>query len=350
VYRKEGRFAGWPANYGIWSWGDEIVVDFVLGYLMSGPGFHAIDRTKPLVTMQARSVDGGRTWDTSKSPCQAPGDRGLSADEHLDPRLSVAKAMAEDQIPASPGGIDFTNPDFAMMCARSGLKEGARSWFYTSYDRCRTWLGPYSLPMFGLPGIAARTDYIALDSKRCLLFLTAAKSNGEEGHVFCCRTDDGGGTFDFVSWVGPEPSGFSIMPASIRLGSRILTAIRCREGERNWIDLYASDDYGETWEYVNRPVDNTGTGGNPPTLTLLRDGRLCMTYGYRDPPFGMRARISDDDGQSWGEEIVLRDDGGNHDIGYPRAVQRPDGTMVTVYYFNDHPEGERYIAATLFEP
>jgi hypothetical protein len=29
-------------------------------------------------------------------------------------------------------------------------------------------------------------------------------------------------------------------------------------------------------------------------------------------------------------------------------VQRPDGTIVTAYYFNDHPGGERYIAATLW--
>ena len=31
-----------------------------------------------------------------------------------------------------------------------------------------------------------------------------------------------------------------------------------------------------------------------------------------------------------GEDTILRADGGNHDIGYPRSVQRPDGKMVTV--------------------
>lgn len=47
---------------------------------------------------------------------------------------------------------------------------------------------------------------------------------------------------------------------------------------------------------------------------------------------------------------MLRDDGGCHDLGYPRTVQRHDGKIVTVYYFNDHPEGERYIATTIWEP
>ena len=28
VYRETGKFAGWPANYGMWAWGDEIVVGF----------------------------------------------------------------------------------------------------------------------------------------------------------------------------------------------------------------------------------------------------------------------------------------------------------------------------------
>jgi hypothetical protein len=25
IYHEPGRFAGWPANHGIWSWGDEIL-------------------------------------------------------------------------------------------------------------------------------------------------------------------------------------------------------------------------------------------------------------------------------------------------------------------------------------
>jgi len=83
----------------------------------------------------------------------------------------------------------------------------------------------------------------------------------------------------------------------------------------------------------------------------LDDGRLCLVYGYRAKPFSMRARISDDGGASWGKDIVLRDDGAGRDIGYPRSVQRPDGKMVSVYYFHDDATGpERYIAATIWDP
>jgi len=352
IYRKEGRFAGWPANYGIWSWGNEIVVGFTLGYHKADAGFHARDREKPFTAIQARSVDGGETWQVQETPCRTPGSRGLSADEHMRPDLGVGQALETGNAPVDcPGGVDFTHPDFALMCARSGLRAGAKSWFYVSYDRCKTWEGPFSLPMFGQTGIAARTDYLVSGPRDCTLFLTAAKPNGDEGHAFCARTTDGGKAFALLSWIGPEPDGFTIMPASVRLSeSRILVALRCREDGQNWIDLYASNDDGATWDYMNRPVANTGVGGNPPTMTKLHDGRLCLTYGYRDAPYSIRARLSDDDGATWKEEIILRDDGGNHDIGYPRTVQRADGKMVTVYYFNDHPEGERYIAATLWEP
>lgn len=358
IYREPGRYAGWPANYGIWSWGDEIVVGFTLGYHNQEGGFHTRDTAKPFITMQARSLDGGRTWHVQETPCRTPGNRGLSADEHMRPGLGVGQALDDENAPVDcPGGIDFTHPDFALMCARSGLRAGARSWFYVSYDRCQTWEGPFKLPTFGQTGIAARTDYLVSGPQECTLFLTAAKPDGEEGRVFCARTTDGGKTFRFLSWIGPEPEGYTIMPASVRLSpARILVTVRCqgvKQGSTrsdNWIDLYASDDNGETWQYLDRPVPDTGHGGNPPSMIQLRDGRLCLIYGYRDAPYGIRARLSADRGLTWDPEIPLRLDGGNHDLGYPRTVQRQDGAIVTVYYFNDDPDSERYIAATLWQP
>lgn len=147
------------------------------------------------------------------------------------------------------------------------------------------------------------------------------------------------------------------MPSSVRLDEQtILTALRCsvREGEfeevATWIDLYESADNGASFHYLTRPVPNAGSGSNPPAMLKLHDGRLCITYGYRAAPFGMRAQLSEDGGKTWGEVIHLRDDGACSDLGYPRSIQRPDGTIVTTYYFNEHVDTERYIAATLWRP
>jgi len=360
LYREPGRYAAWPANYGIWSWGDEIVVGFTSGYHLNDGGFHARDKTKPFTAMQARSLDGGDTWTTEPMPLRTPGNHGLSTGEHAAAAAGGTGGVAEDRnepVPY-PGGTDFTHPDFAMLFARKDLTGGAMSWFYTSTDRCRSWQGPYALPTMGLVGISARTDYIVAGPRELLLFLTAPTIPGTEtgSRTFCARTVDGGLTFDFVSWIGDAPEGgFDIMPAGVRLADgRLLVATRDRrvaaDRSDNWIDLYGSADNGASWRYMSRPVPESGNGGNPPTLTRLADGRLCLTYGFRNAPYGIRARLSEDDGQTWGADIVLRQDAGSHDIGYTRTVQRPDGKLVTAYYYNDAMGGSCYIAATIWTP
>ena len=332
VYRESGRFGGWPANHGIWSWGNEIVVGFRSAHFKVMPVGHARDPQQPEYEYQARSLDGGRTWTVEKPPeLVRPENGGPTPVE-------------------SPGGIDFTHPDFALMFRASGNTRHSR--FYYSTDRCRTWKGPYVFPLLGQPRIMARTDYIVESKNELSVFLTAAKANDKEGHVLLARTADGGKTWKFVSWIGPEPQGFSIMPSSLRLSqTRILTTIRRKEGDQHWIEAWTTGDNGATWQFLNRPAPSTGGSvGNPPSLLRLKDGRLALIYGYRSAPYGIRARLSTDKGLSWSEELTLRNDGGCWDLGYPRSVQRPDGKIVSVYYFNDNPNSERYIAATVWDP
>jgi hypothetical protein len=345
VYKAPGRFGGWPANHGIWAWGNEIVVGFSVGYYKDlGPERHHIDRDKPEEHWLARSPDGGKTWtheNPSKSGVLVP--QGTALHGIRPPGLLEAEPVD------CPGGIDFADPNFAMTIRMWDVDAGP-SRFYYSTDRCHTWKGPFKLPLFGQKGIAARTDYLVGGPHDCVLMLTASKSNGQEGRPLCVRTTDGGKTWRFVSWVCPEPKGFAIMPSTVRLSATtLLTAIRCREGPKRWIDTYRSSDNGSTWQYNNTPVPSTGEG-NPASMIVLADGRVCITYGYRAKPFGIRARLSRDKGETWDPEIVLRDDGGGRDLGYPRTVQRPDGKIVTVYYFNDDPHKERYIAATIWDP
>lgn len=357
-YREPDRFAGWPANYGMWSWGDEIVLSFTLGHVDAGGGFHARDKSKPFVTKQALSTDGGRSWTVGDPELRAPGGKGLSADEHVDDIHKVGSALGGSDAPKPcPGGIDFTHPDFALMCAKTGLSAGCSSFFYTSTDRCRSWQGPYALPMYDQTGIAARTDYIVDGTDTCTLFLTANKRNGKEGRVFAARSTDGGASFDFLSFIGPEPPGFNIMPASLRTSpTDIIVAIRCCERletfqtSRHWIDVWKSTDDGRTWSHLNTPAEDTGSGGNPPTLTRLPDGRVCLIYGVRAEPYRLCARLSDDDGTTWSDEIALLTGAGNQDIGYPRTVLNARGQVVTGYYWNDTPDGERYIGVTLWTP
>ncbi len=332
VFKEEGRYGGWPANHGLWAWGNEIVVGFTAAHYKPARNDHAVDRSKPFEDWQARSLDGGKTWTIEKPPGIVPMNLG-------GPAVSALKTP-----------LDFTHADFALMFRLGGIHTGP-SRFYASTDRCRTWSGPFAFEVEGIDKIATRTDYLAIGPLECLMFGSAAKADNKEGRLFCARTDDGGLRWRLVSLIGPEPAGYLIMPSSVRLAeNRILTTARHKDPQRpGTIDAYLSEDDGANWKFIGEAASNIG-GGNPPSLIALRDGRLCLTYGCRARPFGIRARLSRDQGATWGEEIVLRDDGPTGDLGYPRSVQRPDGRVVTVYYFNGPADEDRAIEATIWRP
>jgi hypothetical protein len=341
VARAAGRYGGWPANHGIWAWGNEILVGFTWGHMRDGgaESGHPIDRQRPEEHMLARSLDGGETWKHEKPPgLTPPPTPGHIAGVPTEKGKEVTELKAP---------IDFTSPGFALTARMSDIHVGP-SWFFYTTDKGHTWNGPFKLPDFGHKGIAARTDYLVEGRSDLTIFLTAAKSNGREGRVLCARTTDGGRTWKLVGMVGPEPEGndFAIMPSSLRLSpTSILTLVR----HRRWIESYRSDDNGANWTHVIRAVPDTGRG-NPPSLVKLSDGRLLVTFGYRAEPFGIRARISRDQGKTWSDDIILRADATDWDLGYTRSVQRPDGKILTVYYYNDAAAPERYIAGTIWTP
>jgi BNR repeat protein len=339
VFEESGRFGGWPANHGIWSWGEEILVGFSAAWFQRrSEDRHQMNFSRPEEPRLVRSLDGGVTWKIEAPRSLLPPEQG--GEQPVDLKTPM----------------NFTHPGFAMTIRFTNVNKGpSRLWY--SEDKGKSWRGPYNFPMFDQQGVAARTDYIISGRRDAFVFLTASKSNGREGRPFIARTIDGGLTWRMRSFIGPEPSGFSIMPAAIRLSkTRMIAMMRVKEflpgnDQRNWIEAWISDNMGNTWQYLNRPVESTGAGsGNPPSLIRLRDGRLCLTYGYRSAPYGIRARLSKDEGRTWGPEIHLRDDGAAWDLGYTRSVQRPDGKVVTVYYFNDRKDTERFIAATIWQP
>jgi hypothetical protein len=183
------------------------------------------------------------------------------------------------------------------------------------------------------------------------MFGSAAKSNAQEGRAFCAETTDGGLTWSLLAHIGLEPDGYVIMPSTVCLGPKVyLTSVRHKDNDQPCsIDIYRSDNGGRKWEYLSQAAPDIGAG-NPPNLLRLSDQRLVLVYGYRAKPYGVRARISSDQGRTWGDEIVLRDDGLKPDLGYSQSVLRPDGKVVTVYYFAGPADSNRTIQATIWEP
>lgn len=348
IFSEEGQFGGWPANHGIWNWGNEILVGFIQADHLERSGLHSYD-PRSARCKYARSMDGGETWKIEDAYERGQTGRG---NDH-----SLSEEEAEEPVNLTEGIADFTNPDFILTFLRHNNNDGP-SHFYYSNDRGAEWHGPYRFPELGTAGVASRTSYIIDGKQEMGVFLTTAKSDGREGRVAFARTKDGGVNWELVSWVGPEPEGFDIMPSSLRLSpEELLTVIRSRSGDgTSSITAYLSEDNGKTWNRLKDPVADTGRGGSPPALVKLDDGRLALGYIYRSE-HGSRVnvRFSSDNGRTWSDEIMLRGgDGANRDTGYPRMVQRPDGNLVLIYYWNnalvEGGDPYRYIASTIFDP
>jgi hypothetical protein len=107
-----------------------------------------------------------------------------------------------------------------------------------------------------------------------------------------------------------------------------------------------STDGGKSFQ----PWEDAGFQGHPHYALRLPDQRVLLVYGYRHKPFGIRARVLDAECSDFktAPELVLRDDGGNGDIGYPWATLLTDGRILVTYYFN-LANGTRHIAGTVLE-
>jgi hypothetical protein len=126
------------------------------------------------------------------------------------------------------------------------------------------------------------------------------------------------------------------------------------EGAGGFVWTAVSEDNGRTW---SKPKPSPLVG-HPPELLVLSSGAILCTYGYRTEygarghgePGGIRAMLSYDQGETWDadHEIIIRQDFTNLDIGYPMSLERSDGKIATVYYYNlfDH----FAIGETVWEP
>lgn len=341
AFVRDGTFAGWPANNGLWSWGgQEILVGCSTGELKVQPGHNVGEKIDSILL---RSLDGGENW-TAERP-----ERFVGSGAALHP-LDLA--------------LDFSLSGFILRITGTGYhgSEEKRGGFFASTDRGKYWYGPYRFTGLGgapqLRGLelTPRTDYLVNGPQDCLALLSARDPlRWGSDRVFSARTTDGGLRWQFASWMVPPSDPFrAVMPSTVRCSpSRLVSAVRRRNmaaGEC-WIDAYLSPDGGQSWAFLSRVGETGGGNGNPPALVRLLDGRLCCAYGCRTRR-QMLARFSLDEGATWEPEIVLRRDfsalDDDADFGYPRLVQRADGKLAAVYYWATQEVPQQHIAVTVF--
>jgi hypothetical protein len=325
------------------------------------------------VHLLQRSLDHGETWSREHDVVV------------WNNAASQAEKDAIHQKANEPGvereSIDLSSTDTAIWFQRYGPpgEKDARGnqmhecYAFRSADRGRTWervptrlKAPHGY------------DYPLVDGYPPVRFpdgTLAVASDMDQYYVAVYGTDDNGLNWRYLALLPRDPdsqSGRMCYPRMLRLpGGRLQCYMLNLAGQRNnVIVLTCSDDGGFSWS-TPKPIvawgqspwarlsrEHVWSGAMPgppyrsPWPLQLRDGRIAVIFGRRVAPYGMGLIVSEDEGETWSAEAVIRADGSDWDLAYPVATQLDDGRIFTAYYYmqndgNNH-GGTRYIAGSFF--
>lgn len=228
-----------------------------------------------------------------------------------------------------------------------------------SDDNGATWKHYPTLRMEGLPVCSGvRGNIIELDDGSLLMPYYGCLKHGEANRVGLLKSTDRGETWSHLSVMAfdrfrrkqfLEPNIFRTRSGKI-IGLFRTQSDFFKPGVKfddTYLNLHVavSEDNGNTFKPV-KEIPNCWTS-SPVHALQLQSGNVLLSYGYRKSPFGIRVRVCNgeltDIDQS--EEIIIRDDAPNGDLGYPHAIQLDNGDILVVYYISD-PDGIRTIALT----
>ncbi len=301
-----------------------------------------------------RSTDDGRTWDPATRVVVDQSDGTQDLNMAMAAQLSSGELLLNNHrwfLHVSKEQAESMSPDRKVLAAahyseRFGEMVADSLYMYRSADGGRTWSAPERFAIDGLTfqPHTGKDGVLEMPGGQLLLMFNATAVSGASSGVYAARSGDGGRTWAQPSLAALDPEGQVGFgePSLVRLASgRLLSMMRTGE------HLYQaySDDDGWTWQGVKQsPI-----WGYPAHCIQLRSGRVLCAYGYRRKPFGIRACLSDDEGETWdvSNEIVIRGDGLHRDLGYPASILLEDGRILTVYYFHDE-DGMRYIGGSIY--
>lgn len=204
-------------------------------------------------------------------------------------------------------------------------RESLGVWMLRSADGGRTWRTPYDSLVSSPHGPVQLSDgrliYAGVD-----LWRTPRR-------VGVCESIDDGCSWKWLADIPERPDDKNVqyheLHAVEAADGRLIVQIRNHNKNNSGETLQCeSTDGGKTWS-VPHPI---GVWGLPSHLLRLKDNRLLMTYGYRRPPYGNQARLSEDHGRTWSDPMIVSGDGAGGDLGYPSTVQLNDGSLLTVWY------------------
>jgi sialidase-1 len=297
-----------------------------------------------------RSHDDGRTWSSTPDLIYAH-PFGGSQDPcmlQLQDQTLVCSSYGWALLP-SEGAAKLNH------AARIGDFVFLGGYLIRSDDGGHSWQGPIipphtpgetTLDPFGKPVPAYNRGAMCQGQDGKLYWAVAASTSASlsrtETHLFV--SSDAGKTWKYSSRIAADEKISFNETSLYETPKGELVAFMRTEGFNDHTAVARSRDHGKSFE----PWQDAGFQGHPHYALGLPGQRVLLVYGYRHPPFGVRARVLDADCNQIraAPEFILRDDGGNGDLGYPWATLLSRTEALVVYYFNQK-DGTRYIAGTI---
>lgn len=289
----------------------------------------------------ATSSDGGLTWATSDT-C---------------PRLGAIRDISYSSAPLADGGsvtLTFGSSEPLWAIIQHGAI-GYRPYQDVALEpgemHIITDMGPFD--HFNPHAITRLSDGMLLACGYSRLQMPGDRNGNTT--VFLASTDEGR-TWSYRAHIpNPDPFDFSEADVIETTDGRLLALLRvdwthvpedqrpeeARIGYGYFLYQTESADRGHTWSVpVQLPV-----WGHPPCMVRLASGAILLVYGYRRPPWEIRAILSHDEGRTW-DMSSLRTihcfEPGSYDMGYPVATLLDDGSVVCAFFGYSSPDvGEK---------
>ena len=290
--------------------------------------------------LAARSIDGGYTWgepyviqntplDDRDAGLCVVGDRilmtsfcaGRAKNEMFlshwlhNPRTTAQRERIEQRL------AQITDADEARYLGPT---------LAISKDNGHTFSDPVHIPTTSPHGpmVSERGDILHVGS-------LGSTEKGEPG-IYVLRVDADGNALAAPQLIMKKPEENTVVcePYAAEMpNGDILVAIRVQNKYQFLYTVYLcrSTDGGKTFS----EPQPTGWNGMPAHIFVTSKGEVVIAYSRREFPMGIRARVSRDNGHTWSEEMILRNDGLDWDLGYPTTTENAKGELVTVYYMKD---------------
>lgn len=301
-----------------------------------------------------RSRDNGRTWTPPQTFFAHP--FGGSQDPCL-------VQLKDNTLLCASYGWAWMPPDsLAILPKPNSVHAGGfvflGGWLVRSTDGGASWGAPIIPPPsegqplvdpFGKPIAAYNRGAICEGSDGRLYWAVAAKAPGagpSRTEVHLMISEDRGTTWNYSAPIARDPKAVFNETSMYETPRGELIAFIRTAGLNDHLVVARSNDRGKTF----RPWEDIPMQGHPHYALRLPDGRALLVYGYRHKPYGIRARVLDPECRdiAGAREVILREDGGGVDLGYPWATMVGPDRALVVYYFNQA-DGPRTIEGTFVQ-